>query len=267
MAVLDPDVLRDDYLRLLQRSLFPYLGLRPTEEEKQRFRRASLTETTKALDWAERVLAVQENEIHHLLAELPLPLYITTNPDGFMVEALEHSGRSPRRVGPRWAPQAGSPQHILLPNPSPEEPVVLFLNGHDGDPEQRQHLVLSEDDYLAHFVRIARDQDRILPMNILSEISQHSFLFLGYNIEDWAFRVILQGLLKPIAQTGGAKLHVGVQLEVSQTPNADKIIDYMQRYLGRFNIEIYWGTPQQFVAELHARWHEYLEAEDETWDF
>ncbi|HSR31383.1 MAG TPA: CHAT domain-containing protein [Anaerolineae bacterium] len=267
ISIHDPDVLRDDYLRLLQRNLFPYLGLRPTEEEKQRFRKASFTETAKALDWAERVLAVQENEIHHLLAELPLPLYVTTNPDSFMVEALEHRGRSPRRLGPRWEPRAGSPQYILSPKPSPDEPVVLHLNGHDGDPEQRRHLVLSEDDYLVHFVRIARDQDTILPMNILSEISQHCFLFLGYNTEDWAFRVILQGLLKPIAQTGGAKLHVGVQLEVSQTPNADRMIDYLQRYLGRFNIEIYWGTPQQFVTELHAHWQEYLEAEDETWDF
>jgi hypothetical protein len=267
MAIHDPDVLRDDYMQLLQRSLFPYLGLRPTEEQKLRFRRASFTETAKALNWAERVLAVQENEIHHLLAELPLPLYITTNSDSFMVEALAQRGLSPRRVGPRWEPQAGSPQYILSPKPSPDEPVVLHLNGHDGDAEQRQHLVLSEDDYLAHFVRIARDQDRILPMNILSEISQHCFLFLGYNMEDWAFRVILQGLLKPIAQTGGAKLHVGVQLEVSQSPNADKIIDYLQRYLGRFNIEIYWGTPQQFVAELHARWHQYLEAQEDAWDF
>ena len=104
-------------------------------------------------------------------------------------------------------------------------------------------------------------------MNILSEISQHSFLFLGYNLQDWDFRLILQGLLKPIARTGGAKLHVGVQLDVEQNPNADKVVDYLRRYLGRFNIEIYWGTPQQFVAELHAYWHEYLEGEGDGWGF
>jgi hypothetical protein len=116
-------------------------------------------------------------------------------------------------------------------------------------------------------VRISRDQETILPMNVLSEISRHSFLFLGYKIEDWEFRVILQGLLKPISQIGGAKLHVGVQLEVGESPSADRVIDYLRRYLGRFNIEIYWGSSQQFVAELHARWQEYLEAEDDDWSF
>jgi hypothetical protein len=213
------------------------------------------------------VLDVRENEIHHILADLALPLYVTTNADSFMVEALKHKGLSPRRVGPRWQPQAGTPQYVLSPAPSRDQPVVLHLNGHDGDPEQRQHLVLSEDDYLAHFVRISRDQEMILPMNVLRAISQHTFLFLGYGIDDWEFRVLLQGLIGPIAQIGGAKLHVGVQLEVEQEPNADKVIDYLRRYLQRFNIEIYWGTSQQFVSELHARWHEYLEAEADDWSF
>ena len=265
MAVNDPDLLRDAYLRLLQRSLFPYLGLKPTKEERQRFRTASFTETSEALNWAERVLEVQETEIHHLLADLDLPLYVTTNADNFMVEALKHRGLSPRRIGPRWQPQAGTPQYTLSPPPSRDEPVVLHLNGYDGDPEQRRHLVLAEDDYLAHFVRVSRDQETILPINVLTAVSQHTFLLLGYSIEDWEFRVILQGLIAHVAQTGREKLHVGVQLDVDQEPEAGKIIDYLRRYLGRFNIEIYWGTSQQFVTELHARWQEYLEAEDDDW--
>jgi hypothetical protein len=267
IAVTDPELLREDYVELMQRSLFPYLGLKPTREQKDHLRQATFTETVQTLDWAGKVLAVQENEIHHLLADLPLPLYVTTNFDNFMVEALKHRGRTPRREGPRWEPETGSPQYILSPKPSPDQPVVFHLNGHDGDPEQRQWLVLSEDDYLAHFVRISRDQETILPMNVLSEISRHSFLFLGYKIEDWEFRVILQGLLKPISQIGGAKLHVGVQLEIDESPNADRVIEYLRRYLRRFNIEIYWGTSQQFVAELHARWQQYLEAEDDDWSF
>jgi hypothetical protein len=267
MAVNDPYLMRDAYLRLLQRSLFSYLGLKPSKEEKQRFRAASFTETAEALNWAQRVLDVQETQIHHLLANLQLPLYVTTNADSFMIEALKHKGLSPRRIGPRWQPQAGTPQYILSPPPSRKEPVVLHLNGHDGDPEQQRHLVLAEDDYLAHFVRLSRDQETILPMNVLTAISQHTFLFLGYSVEDWDFRVLLQGLIAPIAQTGHEKLHVGVQFEPEQEREADNVIDYLRRYLGRFNIEIYWGTSQQFVTELHARWQEYLEAEDDDWSF
>jgi hypothetical protein len=267
IAVNDPQLMRDAYLRLLQRSLFSYLGLRPSKEERRRFRAASFTETAEALNWAERVLDVQETEIHHLLASLNLPLYVTTNADSFMVEALKHRGLSPRRIGPRWQPQAGTPQYVLSPPPSRDEPVVLHLNGHDGDPEQRSQLVLAEGDYLAHFVRLSCDQETVLPMNVLTAISQHTFLFLGYSIEDWDFRVILQGLIASIAQTGHEKLHVGVQLEPSQEPETAREIDYLRRYLGRFNIEIYWGTAQQFVTELHTHWQEYLEAEDDDWRF
>lgn len=266
MALTDPALLRDDYLRLLQRSLFSYLGLKPSQEDRRRFRNAGFTETAEALNWAEKVLDVEENEIHHLLANLELPLYITTNADNFMVEALKHHGLSPRRYGPRWQPQAGSPQYILTPRPSQEHPVVFHLNGYDDDPEQQAHLVLSEDDYLAHFVRLSRDQENILPMNLLEALSQYSYLFLGYQLEDWEFRVILQGLLASIAQTGGGKkVHVGVQLEDTGAPNTEKAMEYLQRYLNQFNIDIYWGTPQQFVTELHTRWEEYLEEADDDW--
>jgi CHAT domain-containing protein len=114
IAISDPDLLRNDYLRLMQRSLFPYLGLKPTEEDKRRFRDASFTETAEALNWAEKVLEVQENEIHHLLADLGLPLYVTTNFDNFMVEALKHKGLTPRREGLRWESQVGSPQYVPM---------------------------------------------------------------------------------------------------------------------------------------------------------
>jgi hypothetical protein len=85
-------------------------------------------------------------------------------------------------------------------------------------------------------------------------------------LEDWEFRVILQGLLASIAQTGGGKkVHVGVQLEDTGAPNTEKAMEYLQRYLNQFNIDIYWGTPQQFVTELHTRWEEYLEEADDDW--
>jgi hypothetical protein len=268
MDINDPDLLNQDYIRLLQRSLFGYLDIKPTIEQKRQFRDASFSETAEALNWRERVLAIQENEIHHLLADLELPLYVTTNFDNFMVEALKHNGRTPRRLGPRWSqPEAGTPHFVIDPEPSREDPVVFQLNGFDTEPEQFRHMVLSEDDFLAYFVRLRRDQESILPMNMLRILSENSFLFLGYDLGDWEFRVILQGLIKPIAQTNLAKKrHVGVQLEVDQAPSPEKAMEYLGRYLDQFDIDIYWGTPQQFVAELHASWLEYVEMEDD-WSF
>jgi hypothetical protein len=67
---------------------------------------------------------------------------------------------------------------------------------------------------------------------------------------------------------------VGVQLEADPDLDTDKVIDYFRRYLGRFDIEIYWGTPQQFVTELHSEWQQHVSSavdedegywEDENW--
>jgi hypothetical protein len=72
--------------------------------------------------------------------------------------------------------------------------------------------------------------------------------------------------MRPIASTNRAKkIHVGVQLDPDQAPSPDRTREYLGRYLGQFNIDIYWGTPRQFVTDLHARWQEYLETSDDAW--
>ena len=152
----------------------------------------------------------------------------------------------------------------------PDHPVVLHLNGYDDDPEQRQHMVLSEDDYLAHFVRLARDHNQVLPAEIITALTNSSFLFLGYSLYDWEFRVLLQGLVKAIKRP--KKTNVGVQLEADPDLDHNMVMDFFRRYLAQFNVEIYWGTPRQFVTELYHEWQEYTgdlsveNGEDEDWD-
>ena len=103
-------------------------------------------------------------------------------------------------------------------------------------------------------------------MNVLGMLSEHSFLFLGYRLDDWELRVILQGLTKQIAETSrDRKTHVGVQLELEDELTSDEAMNYLRRYMQEFNVDIYWGGTQQFVDELHSRWQEYLEVDDDDW--
>jgi hypothetical protein len=268
MEIYSPGLSRSEYQRILRRGLFNYLDIKPDREQKERFENATFTETAEALGWADKILDLQENETHHLLADLELPLYVTTNFDNFMYEALKRKGVAPRRVGPRWQqPEAGNPQYVLSPKPSPEQPVVFHLNGHDGDPEQFEHMVLSEDDYLAQLIRLSRDQETILPVDMLGLLSSHSFIFLGYQLDDWEFRTILQGLIKtlPPKMPNQKKRHVGVQLMVEQGPGVEKTMEYLGRYMGQFDIDVYWGTARQFVTELHTHKQAYLETEEDDW--
>lgn len=266
IATRDAGTLREEYLALLAdgaRSRLKALGLRPDDADREQFDAGGLAAVTRLIRWAERASAIQENEVHHLLAQLGLPLYITTGHDPFMVAALNHPnaverrrGKLARQVGPRWERnEAGGEKYALLPPPSRDEPVVFHLNGYDGDPDQADRLVLSEDDHLEHLLRLSRDQEFILPSNLLGDVAQKSFLFVGYDLGDWEFRVLLRGLIKTIAQgTRFRRFHVGVQLEASQAANLQASRDYLERYLGEFKINIYWGTPRQFITDLHARW-------------
>ncbi|MEZ4674000.1 MAG: CHAT domain-containing protein [Caldilineaceae bacterium] len=196
IALNAPDKLRDEYTRLLRRSLFAYLDIKPTKEDRQRYADANFTATAAGIGWAEKVLTLHENEIHHQLAALRLPLYMTTNSDSFMAEALRAQGiDNVRRAGPRWEQvQAGMPEYTLNPEPSRTQPVVFHLNGYDDDPAQASQLVLSEDDFLTHFVRLSRDHNYVLPMDVVGMLGESSFLFLGYSLDDWEFLVVLQAI-------------------------------------------------------------------------
>ncbi len=254
--------LRDRYMNYLKRGLYSQLEITPSKEQIQAIGSSTLAEVADSLDWAERFRALHETEIHHQLADLQLPLYLTTNVDSFMVDALGDKGFSPRRIGLRWVqPGAGGSEYVLTPEPSRENPVVLHLNGYDGDPEQLERTILSEDDFLEHFVRLSRDQSLVLPMNIIEMFSEHSFLFLGFQLDDWEFRTILHGLVKEVARAQEGKLHVGVQLEEEENLGTEAAMDYLSDYMSTFSIDIYWGSTRQFVNEIHNRWGEYNQAD------
>jgi hypothetical protein len=57
--------------------------------------------------------------------------------------------------------------------------------------------------------------------------------------------------------------HLMILLEPDPRQNVDEVMAYTSRYLGQFGMDIYWGTPLQFVTELHTRWQSYLE--DSEW--
>ncbi|MCP4529767.1 MAG: CHAT domain-containing protein, partial [Delftia sp.] len=70
--------------------------LRPDQDAE------TLTELLQTVGW-QRLVAGDPNEAHRVLADLDLPLYLTTNPDSFMVEALQARGREPLREICRWS--------------------------------------------------------------------------------------------------------------------------------------------------------------------
>lgn len=188
-------------------------------------------------------------EPHMILARMPLPVFITTNYDDSMYQALVAAGKDPRREVCRWnrSPAlAAEPSPLADPlyTPTPADPLVFHLHGRLGLPES---LVLTEDDYLDFLVAISRDA-ALLPHQIHRALAGTSLLFIGYRLADWDFRVIHRGL---VAATEASLRRLSVTVQLAAENEAR---DYLDRYFGALKLRVYWGTAAAFALELDERW-------------
>jgi hypothetical protein len=258
VGTLDNRRLRKDVVRLLTSGFKRRIGEKPSPND----RRLGLSEVIESVNWSELSRQLSENEIHHQLADLELPLYITTNFDNFMTLALQTKDKQPRRETIAWREslqkEATRPHYDLDPPATLEEPVVLHLYGTDQD---LLSMVLTEDDYLDYLARISRDHEYLLPTSVNEALASTTLLFLGYRLEDLDLKVLMRGLLTHLDLERWGMLHVAVQLEATEVDEAkqQEVIRYFQKYFADARIDVYWGSTQQFVADLHARWQEYME--------
>ena len=191
-------------------------------------------------------------EIHGVLADLPLPVYITTNYDDFMVRALESRGKTPIQEICRWnkslKKSKRTPSDYV---PTPEKPLVFHLHGFYKIPES---LVLTEDDYLDFFAANSMEQN-MLPPRIQEALIGTSLLFLGYSITDWDFRVLFR-ILAGYLEKSLSRTHLSVQLvpgDVSESQK-EKAQNYLDRYFSELHIQVYWHDCRDFAEELRTRW-------------
>jgi SIR2-like domain len=200
-------------------------------------------------------------EPHRVLADLELPIYVTTNYDSFMYLALQG-----RKVNPDWK-VCGWNELIqedesanLDGDPSPANPLVYHLHGHHEIP---QSMVLTEDDYLEFLVRLTKEAEateRLLPYVIRTALAQNSLLFVGYSLSDWDFRVLFRGLIGSLGATLGS-MSIAVQLDPkTRNPTEQWLLeaqDYLEKYFGRIQklpVRIYWGDAKKFACDLSNRW-------------
>jgi len=140
-------------------------------------------------------------------------------------------------------------------DPTPERPLVYHLFGLLSQPES---LVLTEDDTFAFLIGITRHIKNI-PSQVGRALTDSALLFLGFQTEEWSFRVLLQALL---AKEGNNLLkrhaHIAAQIEPEEGRllNPGRARRYLETYFARgsdIEINIYWGTAREFMKELSPR--------------
>lgn len=193
---------------------------------------------------------------HRALARLPLSIYLTTNYDPFMTQALISAGKLPHRELCKWnrfikdVPSIFDQNHNF--QPSPAEPIVFHLYGHD---EYAESLVLTENDYLDFLLSISRE-DGLLPVQVRAALAGNSLLFLGYDFMDWGFQVFFRSLISSMEQNL-RRISIFVQDKTANQEVSPEMQRYAEKYSRNYDLRVYRGTAQEFTQELTGRWEAY----------
>ena len=201
------------------------------------------------------------DEPHAVLARLPLPIYLTTNYDDFMVQALRREQRDPRREICCWnkkledlvAASDDFTHDLEGLDPDDEHPLVFHIHGCEG---LKESIVVTEDDYLQFLAGASNNRD-MTPARIRQALSETTLLFVGYSLRDWTFRVLWRSL---VASRPDMR-YLSVAIQLPPDPNVDSakeqqdVQEFLDRYFDKlFAVRVYWGTAREFAADLSERW-------------
>lgn len=200
---------------------------------------------------------------HVALASLPIPVYITTNHNDYMMQALRLQEKDAHQELCKWKPSVAPDSKFLAEGrePSPAQPVVFHLYGYPQVIDRSnvlESLVFTEDDFFEFLINVSGDDDAI-PLRIRKAMAGTSLLLLGYRMEEWDFRVLFHYLLAKPLQISKDRMHVAVQVPIDEAKPEEqrkKVQEFLDRYIAskRLDIRVYWGTSHEFIIDLMKKW-------------
>ena len=181
------------------------------------------------------------------LASLPFTLFVTSRHDSALEHHLALKGKRPQVTAYEFK---GDRTPTLGNLGSIEEPVVYRLYGAFDDPNS---LVLTENDLLDFVTRGRRRRAR-LTRDLQNLFSEQNFLFLGFGVVDYHFRILLHVL-------NLSKSAKSFALERSPTPDDQSNFDLkfnesvlFYNELGYTALKLLDTELNHFIQELHQRW-------------
>ena len=201
------------------------------------------------------------NDAHLNLAALPWHTIVTTNYDGFLPAALYSAGRNAAVLS---LPSPPDPKTVnRIREPSVDMPLIIQAHGAlPGD------IVITESDYYRYLSKMASGV-WALPTTVQSSLASSSYLFVGYSVRDWTFRLLFYSLARFIRRDHFALIFLpreadeeaehGVEpVFPDKHHQASMVREYMVDYLRRFvDADVFFGDAQSFTFELRQRWEEY----------
>lgn len=205
--------------------------------------------------------AKDASDPHRILAELPFRIYIATGPTDILEPAFAEADKKPEVEMFEWRSRRrkgrGGTASIFKREPtyrpSVERPLVYHLFGRLVEEES---VVLTEDDYLEYLVGW-RSKSGSIPPVVNTALKDGSLLLLGFRPDDWVFRVLYHVIND--SERGDRRseyANVAVQID----PEEGHIIEpigarrYLEKYFQKQSVSIFWGSVDDFLQQLRARW-------------
>ncbi|MBE7550333.1 MAG: SIR2 family protein [Anaerolineales bacterium] len=247
-SISDAWALKTDYINFIKNRLFDLAETEGAAEEilaevEELFDDISFSEFSGRLGYPRFNQGPSDPLL--ILAELPLPIYLTTSYHGFIEAALKRAGKEPRTEICRWHKGLEGIPSVFEADyqPSKEAPLVYHLHGLDAYPES---LVLTENDYLEFLVATSQDMGRgtdPIPKRVRQAMADSSLILMGYSLQSLEFKVVFWGLIRPRPLQ-----HTSVSIQLLPSDHERK---FLQEYLRReAKFEVYWGDIQEYVQEL-----------------
>jgi hypothetical protein len=210
--------------------------------------------------------ASNPNEVHTMLARMPVPIYISANRDNLLFDALEEQGKKPRTHVCTWeSDEQPGPQLDPTYVPSVKEPLVFYVFGNFKYPDR---LIITEDDYFEFLMGVTRNETREaarIPPVVSAAIANSGWLMLGFQVEDWDFRVVLSSVLRQPGRRMGQGRRTSVAIQMNMTDEGvafERTCDYLGRYFSENkDVTLFWSSPEAFVNELMIRYEQAVKAD------
>ncbi len=212
---------------------------RPSSVAQLALAREDPATISRWIDEFDRLFEVKRSMLEDLAA-LPFPLVINTSPGLSVYNAF---AEAKPQTAKEWYNLRGPGGSRLMREPSPQSPVVYHLYGVFEQPES---VVLSDSDQL-DFVIAAASNNPPLPVNLLSHLqdSGRTFLFLGFDLGDWQFRILLHVLAR-----SASRRYKSFAFELDANPLDPATQDF---YLHSQKVHFFRGDLLRFTRELRHR--------------
>jgi len=136
--------------------------------------------------------------------------------------------------------------------PTEKRPLVYCLFGQFSDLDS---MVLTEDDYFDYLIGVTSNKD-LIPGVVRRALADTALLFLGFQLDDWNFRVLYRSIMSQEGRTRRKKYsHIAAQIdpEEGRILEPDRARKYLESYFQDADISIYWGSAEDFVRDLQKQ--------------